>query len=95
MIGTFSLVAGANAKKLPKRGEGQPPAIWTFDALKGLDALPDSLLVTVETTLLLTAPGTDEAKLDPDTADVAADFRTVEISNPLRLNFKPDSAAAK
>lgn len=86
-IGEFSLVAGAAAHELPERGEGQPPAIWTFDALAGLESVPESMLLTVETTLMQTPAGTDESALDAATAEVQAAYQTVELSNPLRVNL--------
>jgi len=86
-IGEFSLVAGAMAHELPARGNGLPPAIWTFDALAGLESVPESMLLTVETTLMQTPAGTDEASLDAATAEVQAAFQTVELSNPLRVNL--------
>lgn len=86
-IGEFSLVAGARAQHLPARGEGQPPAVWTFDALAGLESVPESMLLTVETTLMQTPAGTDESTLDAATAEVQAAYQTVELSNPLRVNL--------
>lgn len=86
-IGEFSLVAGAMAHELPARGNDLPPATWTFDALAGLETLPDSILLTVETTLMQTPAGTDEATLDAATAEVQAAYQTVELSNPLRVNL--------
>ena len=90
-IGAFTAVAGAMATDLPERGFGLPPAQWTFDAAQGLDSLPDSMLITVELTMLLTPPGTKELDLDPATVEVEASMRSVEISNPLRLNFQGDA----
>lgn len=88
-IGTFSLVAGRWAESLPSRGENQPPASWSFNALEGLDTVPESMMLMVETTLVLTPFGTDETALDPETADTAEGFSTVELSNPLRINITP------
>ena len=80
-------MAGAAAHELPTRGNGLPPATWTFDALDGLESVPESMLLTVETTLMQTPAGTDEATLDAATAEVQAAYQTVELSNPLRVNL--------
>lgn len=91
-IGSFTAVAGSKAMQLPKR-EGADPAVWSFNVLKGLAAAPSSMLITTELTMLLTAPGTDEASLDPTLASVSSEFTTVEISNPVRINFAAATAA--
>lgn len=90
-IGSFSTVAGAQATLLPKRPESSD-AIWNFDALIGLAEAPASMLITAELTMLMTPPGTDENAIDPALTNVAAEFTTVEISNPVRINFTPATA---
>jgi len=92
-IGSFSAVAGAKAMALPKR-EGQPDATWQFDALQGLSTPPESMLITAELTMLMTATGTQESTIDPNSTQVSAEFTTVEVSNPVRINLGTPPAAA-
>lgn len=87
-LGEFTAIAGKDAMAL-NRGEGAPSARWQFNVLTGLQAPPETMLVTAELTMLMTPSGTDEATLDAQTASVTAEFETVELSNPLRINFNP------
>lgn len=91
-IGSFNAVAGAKAMALPKR-EGQPDATWQFDALQGLSTAPESMLITAELTMLMTASGTQESTIDPNLTQVSAEFTTVEVSNPVRINLGVTPAA--
>jgi hypothetical protein len=91
-LGEFSAVAGANAIEWPIR-EGQEPTAWAFNAVEGLTALPRTMLLKVQLTLLMTPLNTDEASIDPDTMEVPSDRQAIEFSNPMRLNFDVTPAA--
>ena len=69
------------------------------DVLAGLDAIPESLLLTIESEVALMPVGTPEDSIDPETATSTPDRTSTAMATPpVRINFtagaqpKPASA---
>lgn len=60
---------------------------FVFNALEGLETLPDSLLLHVRLQGVLMPKGTDPASVKPAEAAYTAEAAAHLISNPIRINF--------
>ncbi len=63
------------------------PYEQTFDVMTGLSSAPPTLLIHAEAELVMLPPGTDTAKLDPNTATGPPDMTGILIGGPMRINF--------
>lgn len=59
----------------------------TLDLMEHLDEIPESLLLIVQFDLLLMPKGTAEEGLDPDQLPGEASDSSMNVSNPVRINF--------
>ncbi len=85
----FGTVLGENTA-LPRNKEKTTkwPTTFEVDALKGLEEIPETLLVHAIARAELTDQGTDESTLDPASpAPKDITFATIS-SNPVRINFE-------
>jgi hypothetical protein len=78
-IGAFATVLGADAMKTPFKQD--------VDALAGLAAAPNTMLVHAEAEVILLPEGTDPATVDPKTAPGTPDTTGSVLSTPMRVNF--------
>lgn len=88
-IGSFSTVIGKYAAFTP--GPDKPPAgplEFKLDAMTGLGTPPETMLVHAEVEVLLLPEGTDETAVDPESAEVNSESRSIIASNPVRINFE-------
>ncbi|MCX5758827.1 MAG: hypothetical protein NTU83_10055 [Candidatus Hydrogenedentes bacterium] len=68
------------------------PHEQTLDVLTGLSSVPPTLLIHAEAELVMLPPGTDTAKVDPNTATGPSDMTGVVIGSPMRINFGQEGA---
>ena len=82
-------VMGRNARRPEPDESGMViPRAFVVDALEGLEAPPDTMLVYARADAWLMETGTDENALDPRTA--TSPERVTLISNPVRINFEKE-----
>ncbi len=93
-IGATQFVLGALAsqKKSPE-GHDVPQPTYQVDALGGLDAQPDTMLISGELEILLLPEGTPESIVDPAAATAEPRDTAMKLSNPVRIDFAPTADA--
>ena len=77
----------------PESGARLSPDTFEVNALAGLEAPPETMLIHARAEALLMPEGTDVASVDPETVRVDPGDTTTLLSNPVRINFAPEAAA--
>ncbi len=86
----YASLMGKDAATIPVDAAGRlQPRQFVVDALEGLDAIPETMLLHVQADAWLMEAGTVEELIDPRTA--TSPERVTLLSNPVRINFvEPD-----
>ncbi|MBI2425345.1 MAG: hypothetical protein HYV27_21140 [Candidatus Hydrogenedentes bacterium] len=94
-IETIYTVLGEHARRADRKPiEGVPPQNFEVDVLKGLQSIPDSMLIQGELQLLLTPGGTKASEIDPASVTVPPERTGSCIGNALRINFHHEAGGA-
>ena len=67
----------------------------SMDVMSKLDGMPDSVLIYAQAEALLLPEGTDLASIDPETVTVPRASTGAVISNPIKIKFVTEDAAAE
>ncbi|MBX3176528.1 MAG: hypothetical protein KF886_04145 [Candidatus Hydrogenedentes bacterium] len=93
VIATFATVFDENASVRKRMAGGEfPPQHFEADAVQGLDALPETMLLYAEMDIAFVPRGTDPATVDLANFQGSIEDRGVLRSNPLRINYEPGEA---
>jgi len=63
------------------------PFAYTFDALKGVEQAPGSMLLHAEAEIIMLPAGADVEAIDPATVKADPEWTGAKVSNPVRVNF--------
>lgn len=88
------LVAPDGPRLLHVNGAPLPDLHFTVDALHGLGAVPETMLLHVSVDVHMLPADTDPDAVDVATVEAVPTARTTVLSNPLRVNRAPEAPAA-
>lgn len=89
-IGSFqTILDGFASKGYRKEGGQYYPIEFRTEILKGLTALPETMLVFAEAEVYMSPTGTDPASIDAATYTTGPEDLGHLLSNPIRFNYNP------